>query len=51
MSKSIREVIYSKMAEKGRVVTLPKDSPLRDIFNIPYKEAEAEVESTETKED
>jgi hypothetical protein len=36
------------MEEKGRMIVLPKDSPLRDILGIPYTE---EVESLETQEE
>jgi hypothetical protein len=48
MKNKLFEEFKKKMEEKGRVITLPKDSPLRDILGIPYTE---EVESLETQEE
>lgn len=38
-----------RMRKAGKVIVLPKDSPLRDILGIPYPEEE--VEPTESKEE
>lgn len=48
MKNKLFEQFKEKMKEKGRVIILPKDSPLRDILGIPYTE---EVESLETQEE
>jgi hypothetical protein len=48
MKNKLFEEFKKKMKEKGRVITLPKESPLRDILGIPYAE---EVESLETQEE
>lgn len=50
MKKSAFAAFKERMAEKGKVITLPKDSPLRDILGIPYPE-EGEVEPSNDKEE
>lgn len=42
MKKSAFAAFKERMAEKGKVIILPKDSPLRDILGIPYPEGEVE---------
>lgn len=42
MKKSAFAAFKERMAEKGKVITLPKDSPLRDILGIPYPQEEVE---------
>lgn len=42
MNKNIFAAFKERMAEKGKVITLPKDSPLRDILGIPYPQEEVE---------
>lgn len=37
-----------RMAKEGRVITLPKDSPLRDLFGLEYP---GEVEQNNDKEE
>lgn len=39
-----------RMRMAGKVIVLPKDSPLRDLLGIPYEE-EGEVESSESQEE
>lgn len=48
--KTIFAAFKERMAEKGKVITLPKDSPLRNILGIPYPEIE-EVEPSESQEE
>lgn len=40
--KNIIAAFKERMAKKGKVITLPKESPLRDILGIPYPEEEVE---------
>ena len=42
IKKNIIVTFKERMAEKGKVVTLPKNSPLRDILGIPYPEENVE---------
>ena len=42
MKKSAFAAFKERMAEKGKVITLPKDSPLRDLLGIPYPEENVE---------
>jgi hypothetical protein len=42
MKKSAFAAFKERMAEKGKVITLPKDSPLRDLLGIPYPQEEVE---------
>ena len=42
MKKSVFAAFKERMAEKGKVITLPKDSPLRDLLGIPYPQEEVE---------
>lgn len=48
MKNKLIEEFKEKMKEKGRMIILPKESPLRDILGISYTE---EVESLETQEE
>lgn len=45
--KNIVATFKERMAEKGKVITLPKESPLRDILGIPYPEEEVEQTNKE----
>lgn len=49
MKKSAFAAFKERMAEKGKVITLPKDSPLRDLLGIPY--SQEEVEPSNDKEE
>ena len=40
--KNVIAAFKERMAEKGKVITLPKDSPLRDLLGIPYPQEEVE---------
>ena len=45
--KNIIATFKERMAEKGKVITLPKNSPLRDILGIPYPEENVEPAKVE----
>ena len=42
IKKNAIAAFKERMAEKGKVITLPKNSPLRDILGIPYPEENVE---------
>lgn len=48
MMKNLIDNLYQKMVEHGKVITIPKDSPLRHWFGLDQQD---EVKSDKSTED